>query len=65
MVASSRAVSLASVPLVVKNTRASGMGTSEAILSANSTCPGIRYRVEVCSIRSACSRIASTTAGTR
>ena len=58
-------MSLASVPLVVKKTRASGMGTREAIRSANSTCCGTRYRVEEWMIRSAWRRIASTTAGTR
>ena len=65
VVARSSAVSLASVPLVVKKTRASGMGTREAIFSAKAICWGIRYRVEVWSIRSACCRMASTTRGTR
>ena len=65
VVARSSAVSLASVPLVVKKTRASGIGTRAAIRSASSICWGIRYRVEVWSIRSAWRRMASTTGGTR
>ena len=41
-VASSSAVSLASVPEVVKNTRASGMPDSAAIRSASSTSGRLR-----------------------
>ena len=50
-VASISAVSLASVPELVKNTFASGMPDSAAIFSASSTCCRIRYSVEVCSSR--------------
>ena len=40
--ATSSAASLASVPEVVKKTRASGMPDSSAIISASSTCWRIR-----------------------
>ena len=64
-VASSRAVSLASVPELVKNTLASGMPDSRAIFSASSTWLRIRYSVEVCttpvaSWRSTASRTSAT-----
>jgi hypothetical protein len=48
LVANIRADSFASVPEVVKQTRASGMPESRAIFSASSTCWRIRYSVEVC-----------------
>jgi hypothetical protein len=57
------AASLASLPELVKNTLASGMPDSSASRSASSTCRRIRYRVEVWTIRPACSRTASTTSG--
>ena len=56
-------MSLASVPLLVKNTLASGMPDSAAIFSASSICCSIRYRVEVWSIFAACSWMAFTTSG--
>ena len=64
MAHSSSAASFASVPDVVKKTRASGIGASAAICSASSTMGRTRYSVDVCSIRPACSRIASTTSAT-
>ena len=42
------AASLASLPELVKNTRASGMPDTRATFSASSTCCRIRYSVEVC-----------------
>ncbi len=63
MVAIIRAASFASVPLFVKKTLASGIGSSEAIRSASSTIGLIRYNVDVCSIRAACAWTASTTSG--
>ena len=57
-------MSLASVPEFAKNTLASGMPDISAIFSANSIWDSIRYSVELCSIRSAWSLIASTTRGT-
>jgi hypothetical protein len=62
-VASSRAVSLASLPEVVKKTRASAMPDSPAINSANSIMGSDRYSVEVCSTWSACTRRAAVTSG--
>src|SRR5690606_16264934 len=59
-----RAVSLASVPELVKNTLASGMPDNSAIFSASSICGSMRYRVEVWTIFSACALIASTISGT-
>ncbi len=46
----SSAASLASVPELVKNTRASGMPDTRAIFSASSTWLRIRYSVEVCTM---------------
>ena len=63
MVASRRAVSLASVPEVVKNTRASGMPDSAAISSASSIIGSDRYSVEVCITLAAWSCTAATTSG--
>ena len=57
------AVSLASVPEVVKNTRASGMPLMAAISSASSIIGSQRYSVEVCSTLAACSLMAAVTAG--
>jgi hypothetical protein len=64
LVANISAASLASVPELVKNTRASGMPEIRAIFSASSTCRRIRYSVEVCttpvrSWRSTASRISA------
>jgi hypothetical protein len=47
-VANSSALSFASLPELVKKTRASGMPDTLAIFSASSTCLRIRYSVEVC-----------------
>jgi hypothetical protein len=61
-VVSISAASFASVPLLVKNTFASGMPDSSAMRSASSTCRRMRYSVEVCSTPvSTCARIASET----
>ena len=63
--AASSAVSLASVPELVKNTLAFGMPDSLAIFSASSTWPRIRYSVEVCTTPLAiCRSTASRTSGT-
>ena len=63
--ANSRAASVASVPELVKNTRASGIPDSRAIFSASSICDRTRYSVEVCttpvrSCRSTASRTSAT-----
>ncbi len=63
VVASSRAVSLASVPEVVKKTRASGMPDRAATRSASSIIGRLRYRVEEWMIRPACSATALVTSG--
>ena len=63
--AASSAVSLASVPELVKNTFALSMPDSFAIFSASSTWPRIRYSVEVCTTPLAiCRSTASRTSGT-
>ncbi len=57
-VASRKAASFASVPLLVKKTRSipgAASRTMPTIRSANSICEGIRKRVEVWAIRSSCS----------
>jgi hypothetical protein len=64
-VASSSAVSFASVPELVKKTLASGIPDSRAIFSASSTWLRIRYSVDVCTTpvpiwRSTASRTAGT-----
>ncbi len=59
-----RAVSLASLPELTKNTLASGMPDRAEIRSASSTMGRTRYRVEQCSMRPAWVRMASTTSGT-
>jgi hypothetical protein len=61
--ASSSAASLASVPLVVRKTLASGMSETPAITSASSTIGRFRYRVDEWMIRSACSATALVTSG--
>lgn len=63
VVASIRAVSLASVPEVVKKTRASGTPLSWATRSASSTIGRFRYSVEEWMIRPACSVTALVTSG--
>ena len=63
--ASSSAVSFASVPELVKNTLAFSMPDSRAIFSASSTWFLIRYSVEVCTTPVASWRsTASRTSGT-
>ena len=61
----SSAVSLASVPELVKNTLASLMPDTLTIFSASSTWLRIRYSVEVCTTPVAiCRSTASRTSGT-
>ena len=63
--AASSAVSLASVPELVKNTLASLIPDSLAIFSASSTWLRIRYSVEVCMMPLAiCRSTALRTSGT-
>ena len=63
--AASSAVSLASVPELVKNTLAFSIPDSRAIFSASSTWPRIRYSVEVCTTPLAiCRSTASRTSAT-
>ena len=58
-----RAVSFASVPELTKNTLASGILESAGDPLGQFDLGRMRYTVEECSIRPACSRMASTTSG--
>ena len=55
-------MSFASVPDVVKNTRASGIPDWLAIFSASSSIGSDRYNVDVCSTLADCSWMAAVTA---